>query len=113
MFDTDVKECGLISSHRLSATEMRTRRPRGHTVGFPYRDLKKVDNAIVEERLRRSSLLSPSAPTAEVFTNQFAEIVFDELNKLAPARFYTRRQSKLSRNGYQKKPSKLSVNVVD
>lgn len=75
MFDTDVKECGLISDHRLIVTKIRIRLLQCGSVRFPYIDLKKVDSVVLEDRIRRSSLFSSPAPPTEDLTNQFADIV--------------------------------------
>ena len=94
VFDTVLKECGLVSDHLLIVTKIRIYCPWGQTVCFPYRNWSRVDTAVLEDNLRRSSLFSSPAVAADKFSNQLADIVTTELDKLTPIRYFTRRKSK-------------------
>ena len=79
---------------RLIVTKIRIHRPRGQTVRFQSRNWSRMDTAGLEDNVRRSSLFSSPAAAADEFSNQLADVVTTELNKLASIRYFTRRNSK-------------------
>ena len=106
VLDLKVYDCGLISDYCLVVFEMKFHTHRGQPIKYSYRNLKNLDidalalkNLDVDalaDALRRSLLFTSPEPTVNSYTDQLVDVVSRELDRLAPLRTVTRRQSKLA-----------------
>ena len=91
-----VVDSGFISDHQLILATLHTSSTDSSLGGVPvtYRRIKDIDPVEFEARLRRSSLFSSPALTAESYASQFEEVVVETLDAMAPLRTRVRRPPK-------------------
>ena len=94
--DVRVVDSGFISDHQLILATLHTSSTDSSLGGVPvtYRRIKDIDPVEFESRLRRSSLFSSPALTAESYASQFEEVVVETLDAMAPLRTRVRRPLK-------------------
>ena len=94
--DVRVVDSGFISDHQLILATLHTSSMDSSLGGVPvtYRRIKDIDPVEFESRLRRSSLFSSPALTAESYASQFEEVVVETLDAMAPLRTRVRRPPK-------------------
>ena len=94
--DVDVVDTGMASDHQLIvATASVDPVNTHHSVPFTYRHINDIDPMDFESRLRRSSLYTSPAATAEQFAEQLENVVVQTLDVVAPLRTRIRRKSKV------------------
>jgi hypothetical protein len=125
--DIRVVDSTAISDHCLIVASLQSCRPPPPVIQFASRNLRRLNHAELETRLRDSALFMNPASTADGFAAQLQSVVTDCLDKLVPLKTMRRRVSKSSakwlsaviycgytvRSGSPLKPSPLSADVVD
>jgi len=92
----EVIDCCVTSDHRLVVAKIQSRRPSPPTIQFTFRDLKRLNYSEFEASLRRSSLFTDPAKTADAFTAQLRTIVSEQLDLFAPLKTVRKRAQKPS-----------------
>ena len=94
--DVRVVDSGFISDHQLILATLHASSTDSSLGGVPvtYRRIEDIDPVEFEARLRRSSLFSSPALTAESYVSQFEEVVVETLDAMAPSRTRVRRPPK-------------------
>ena len=88
-----VDDTSLVSNHQRLHCKLRLNRPTSHLVVITFRRLSKIDCTEFEGSLLWSSLFLNPDSMADTFTDQFAFVVTEELDRVASLRTTTRRQS--------------------
>src|SRR5258706_6579947 len=85
---TQVEVCNSfdLSDHELVVCELGVRRHKPPAVHYVYRDIKTLNIAEFETRLRRSVLFTDPATTPDEIVSQFESTVTYILDQLAPMR---------------------------
>ena len=87
---------GFVSDHQLIQASININSSGSSTrpVSFTYRQIKNIDPADFESKLRRSSLFTSLADDAESFAEQIERVVTATLDEVAPIRTRQRRPPK-------------------
>jgi hypothetical protein len=85
-----------VSDHSLIVVNLQSCRPLPSVIQFTSRNLKRLNHAKFEARLRDSALFKAPASTADEFAAQLQSEVTACLNKLAPMKVIRRRARKPS-----------------
>lgn len=91
-----VVDSAAVSDHSLIVASLQSRRPLPSVIQFVSRNLKRLNHAEFEARLRDSALFKAPASTADGFAAQLQSVVTDCLDKLVPLRSMRRRARKPS-----------------
>ena len=91
-----VVDSAAVSDHSLIIASLQSRRPPPSVIQFASRNLKCLNHAEFETRLRDSALFTNPASTADEFAAQLQSVVTDCLDELVPLRNMRRRASKSS-----------------
>ena len=91
-----VVDSAAVSDHSLVIASLQSRRPPPPVVQFASRDLKRLNQAEFEARLRDSSLFTAPAATADAFAAQLQSVVTECLDDLVPFKNMRRRARKSS-----------------
>jgi len=84
---------------------------RQATYGYKYRDIRSIDAAEFERRLRRSVLFTSPERSTDAFEAQLRSVVTQLLDEMAPLRTSRSVSRNPSRGGYRVMPSLPSVLV--
>jgi len=91
-----VDDAGCISDHRLivAALPPGRRSPTVRPILVSYRNIKHLDTAQFEDRLRSSALFTEPASSVDAFADQIESVVTEILDNLAPVQSRSRRPPK-------------------
>ena len=89
-----VDDACLVTDHRILHCKLRLNRATSRPVAITFRRLHEIYCTEFEGSLLRSSLSLNPASAADAFADQLASVVTEELNRDAPLRTTSRRQSK-------------------
>ena len=90
--DVVLDDAGLISDHRLIKARLHINHTRRVADPHNFRVLNKINLKKFEESLKNSRIFTSPATTADEFADQIADVVAEELDKVAPLRTGNRRQ---------------------
>ena len=83
-FHKNDADAGLISDHQLIHCKIRARRSVVRSVKVSFRKVKNINIPTFEQALRRSTLFTNPASTADSFADQLADVVSADLDLIAP-----------------------------
>ena len=91
-----VIDSGLASDHQLilASVDITSSSSSRRPVRFTYRQIKNIDPADFESRLRQSSLFSSPAKDADSFADQIESVITATLDEVAPLKTRSRRPPK-------------------
>jgi len=94
--DVEVSDAGLASDHRLVTAKLALQPSTQPAVPVKFRRIANIDADEFQSALRRSSLYTSPAATADEFARQLADVVTSELDAVAPVKTHYRRPAKKS-----------------
>ena len=83
-------------SSQIIHCKIRIRRPAVRLVEVSFRKVKNIDITTFEQALRRSTMFTNPAITADSFADELADVVSAELDQVAALKTCLRQQSKPS-----------------